>query len=1555
MPEFTMSRRSAIGLLLGSAVLPPVVGRLPHAAAAPVTGKGSLLTDAARRLDKPNLAFTKAAQIQNAHHRVTFWKATWDDGSTYVRDIEVRDARNRWVPLSSTDRRFDEQWVIHQTGTPGHPHAHPHWVGFRSCRTLSRTVVELTAGDPEVGELVVRWDLSGTDPELQYTFTAAVADDFVISHSGWDVTDLDGVDEVLCGAIQHALVVRSDPQPRGSWELFWPMALTQRQIDGQTWTLGTFIPAEVMLFEHGHKLGEDRQPYGMTLRNDSLDIAPTVYEPQPGLRAAMTAGQSRGFAFGLCVRPGTLGDVAAELLHDEYDYAPYRHNVYDTSLTGAIHNMNGLMAIEPDGDDSEAFVPSFSGWWSRAKGFMNVEIVNDIRVSAGGVLLASDLLTSDGEDTSFHDRRARPMAELYLSRGSIAYSPIAKAGQNPNQHRLGYVAGDAVSLNALAELTHGLAGGIRTLGAQAIAEDLLGRDRPRFLTAMGAFHLTGDPSHLREAELLALDYIATEIDQPYTDVPVDGTFAYTNSRFWADLVVLWEHTGNEQILAGAHREATRFITQTMVRPVPESTVTVGEPPVVEHAYDWPSNGLADYPRTELDIEQVPAWLVSTSGLTYEQLVTLKTTTSGSVNSGGGYVTNPCWAGLLLRLSHHTGDQLLADLAHNSVIGRFTNYPGYYSREFQVAQLKPDYPLLGPAGISAIYPHHIPAQLGLAMDYLFSEQLLRSGGEVSFPGVYEANYVYFKYTLYGHRPGTVYGEDGVWPWIPRGLISVGSPLLNWVTGVGNSSLYVSLVNTSNSVVETTVDLATGLTGLSAEQQVQIQTLSAAGRPSRTVAAGTVEVTVPPRGIVTFAVRDVELARPWHRLPDFRDTGATSFHTTGPAPGVGAGGLVRGILLPRPERTGYDAYVLADTLDAATLEYRIGDGDWQSTGTKPYPNEWTITVDDLTATFTYRVRWSGTTTEPVTLAYGPELTGASGLVGQVDAPATTVVQGEFDLTVPVRADDQASVVVVPMVPSGWTVTPTHRTITVGPEVVRPSFTVTPTGVIGEQHTLGASVDGVPVGEATITVRDPRRLVGLTASTTLLDSPGQEITVTAAVANPGVVAMSAPLRLEVPAGWDADDAAATVTVPAGEIVRHSFTLTATSAAWGSSATIAVTLDETWRQAMAVKIATEPTVVHVESPWPSYQETGPWRLSGLAGWGGTRSKYNLDGLTGATARWVPNLTDDGLYEVSLWWPMHAASTKAARFVLRHNGGEETVVIDQTDSGDQWHSIGYFELSPGNGDVFLVVGDDQNHRTSAVRWRPVDDSDALASIGVADAQIAAPGGSTSVAVTVTAPAVGDLSGEVILALPAGWTCSPLTQPVTLAAGASGVAGFEVTAPSSAQPGLLHQLVATLTGGREEVSAQATVLVGELDPASLVIVDNDAGAPAYVEVGAWGRSNISGHNGVPTTRWIAPATAGTATWTPALPGAGRYRVSAWYPSEPNNAQDAIYTVTTATGQSAEHRDQRQGSRWEVLGVWDLDPATARIVLSGADAGRLRADAVRFEQMQPATTGGSQEG
>jgi len=1446
-----LNRRQAIGLLLGAAMLPPILGKLPTASAAPVSTDPSATADALRRLAKPNLQFTKLTEICNAGYRVTFWQATWDGGQTIVRDLEIRAADNRWVAVTATDRRFDEQWIVHRVGGPGHPREVRHWMGFASCTKLSRSVVELRGNDPAAGELVVRWVLDGTHPELQYTFTAAVADDFVISYQGFDLTDEAGVEEVLCGALQHAKVIVDDPQPRAAWELFTPAALTQRPGVEGTITVGTYIPAEVMLFEHDRKLGLDDQPYGMSLRNESLDVVPTVYAPQPGIRATMTIGQSRGFAFGLCARASELAEVTATLVREEYGLQPYRENVYGTSLTDTIHNIVDLVLTEPDGDDSVDFVPSFSGWWNRAKGFANVEIANDIRVSTGGVLLAASLLTSVADTADSYDHRARPMLEFLLSRGSIAYSPISKSGQKADQHRLGFVGPDALQLNALNDLTRGQVGTIRRLGLDQATADVVGRDRPRFVTALGAHLLTGDPSHLVEAETLALDYIATQIDTPYTEVPTEQTFGWNNSRYWASLVVLHEYTQNPDILAGAHREALRFITQTTVRPVPDDTVTVGTPPVIQFGYDWPSGALPDYPRTAVPVEQVPAWQVSTSGLTYEQLSTFKISTSASVNPGGGYVLNPCWAPLLLRLAHHTGDDLLADIAHNMVIGRFTNYPGYYNREFQALPMKPDFPLQGPAGISSIYPHHIPGQLGLAMDYLVTEQFHRSGGKIDFPGTYEANFVYFTYTLYGHRPGTFHGEQGVWPWIPRGIISVDEPAVNWLTGVGNSSLYVGLVNTSATAVTTTVSVASAVTGLAPGDSVQVTLLSADGQPTSSRTAGSISVDIPAHGSLGLAVRDVELTVPWHRQPPATDPGNSSHHSNGVAPG--AGGLVRGTLLPRPDGAGYDAYVFADVVDQARFEYRIGDGSWQQVSDKPYPYEWTVPVADLAATFSYRVSWGSTVTDPVTLSLPALLGGPVGsdpVIGQVQAPVSAVAGAEFPVQVVVGAADATAhggVAVTPAVPTGWVIAPATRTVDIpATATVSAEFTVTvpataPLDSTGE-ITATATVAGNPVAltAGEVFIRDPRRLVEVTATPSVLTGPGQTVTVTAAVANPGLSSVTAPLQLIVPSGWQATATTVTLTVPPGEVVRHSFTATGPATAnWGTSATFGVSLANRWKLTSATKFVTQPGIVHVESPWPAYQETGAWRLSGLAGWGGTRTKYSLDGLLGGTARWVPTIATSGSYEISVWWPAHTASTTQAHFVIRHDGGEDTVVVDQTQGGNDWYSLGTYLITDGTGEVFLEVSNGVTHRTSAVRWQLVD---------------------------------------------------------------------------------------------------------EVDPIATVIVDNDDGTPGYVEQGAWGRSTISGHNGIPTTRWIAPATDGIATWTPTLPSAGLWRVSVWYPTEPNNSQQASYTITTADGAITVSRDQRIGSTWDVLGTWQLDPATAQVVLTGADSGRLRADAVRFEQL-----------
>ena len=88
-----LTRRTAIRLLLGSAVLPPVIGALgiPVAAATTPAAAGQPpLPDALRRLPLTDLAVEQVATIASDRHRVTFHRATWAGGHTYVRDLEIR-------------------------------------------------------------------------------------------------------------------------------------------------------------------------------------------------------------------------------------------------------------------------------------------------------------------------------------------------------------------------------------------------------------------------------------------------------------------------------------------------------------------------------------------------------------------------------------------------------------------------------------------------------------------------------------------------------------------------------------------------------------------------------------------------------------------------------------------------------------------------------------------------------------------------------------------------------------------------------------------------------------------------------------------------------------------------------------------------------------------------------------------------------------------------------------------------------------------------------------------------------------------------------------------------------------------------------------------------------------------------------------------------------------------------------------------------------------------------------------------------------------------------
>ncbi|MEU4017313.1 hypothetical protein AB0E56_18810 [Microbacterium sp. NPDC028030] len=1194
----------------------------------------------------------------------------------------------------------------------------PSWLGFTSYQLLGPQAIELTTSTDDF-DLVVRWRLDGANPEAHHVLTAKIAGDYIVGYQSQDTRSLDDLDEVLCGSYQHALSVLDGSAPLGAWELFAPMALTQYAVGSVAVTSGVYLPAEVAEFVHERQLMSDRQPHGMSLRNDSLDIVPSIYSPQPGLRTAMAVGEQRGFAFGLAARADTLYGTYTHLCRNEYGLTAYRQNVYDRSLTDAVHAMAALIAVEPNGDDSVDYIPSHSGWWNRAKGFVDVENEDAVRAAASGVVLAAHYLTGTA-DSTLYERRARPLVEYQVSRKGIGHSPVigSPVYNDTTQYRIGRIPTDAVNLASLSQLTHGRNAGIQRLAVQATKAGVVGQSRAPFSNALATYRITGDPAYLTEATLIARRYAQEQILTPYrSNGQPPGGFAYSFSRYWVDLLEMFEVTGEAEFLDGAYREVQRFITQTAVRPVPGGTVTVPVGHVITQQYDWETrSSLPSYPNTSVPTETVPAWYVSPSGLTFEALSSFKLGVSTLTNPGGGYVFNPCWAGALLRLAHHTGDGLLADIAHNMVIGRFTTYPGYYGRQFQVAHMKPDFATDGPVGITGYYFHHAPAQLGLAMDYLISESFYRSGGAIEFPHVFEADFAYFKFFAYGHAPGTFFGDSGVWPYFPERLISLDNPLVNWIGGIGDDALYVSLTNSAGVAQQVTVDLSSELTGLPRSSSAAVEVVAANGSRSTTASVnGRITVTVPARGLVALVVRNVSVQRPELPDDDIVDHGRDSFHEIDTDTATEYG-VARGMLLVRPDGDGYDAYVQIDTEQQATLSYRIGGGALKQAPQKAYPYEWTIPVDDLTKQFRYTITTGGTTTSEVTLRLPSRISGENpGVTGDVVAQATGTASDRVPLIIEVRnaTDDPITGDIAMTLPTGWQLegavpaitVPAHDTARVEAAVVIAA--AAPLGEVEVAAKLSMpGEDPVTLRPATIEVIDRRRLVSLTSDVEIVSGPGAVAKLTALVINTGVTPLQATLALYGLTGWSVGQQSTTITVPPRSDLTHTWTVTAGSGvAPGSSTRFEARLDQTLRRGVLVRVADEGVIAHTQSPWPGYLESGNWYPSGLSGWNGTRTRYSDSDSVGSTVTWNVDLPQAGMYRVSVWYPTNSTTTTSAAYVVEHKNGSSEVIVDQTQGAAAWRSLGSFRYdADAVGTVRLEVRNTSIHRVSAAQFVRIGD-----------------------------------------------------------------------------------------------------------------------------------------------------------------------------------------------------------------------------------------------------------
>jgi hypothetical protein len=243
-----------------------------------------------------------------------------------------------------------------------------------------------------------------------------------------------------------------------------------------------------------------------------------------------------------------------------------------------------------------------------------------------------------------------------------------------------------------------------------------------------------------------------------------------------------------------------------------------------------------------------------------------------------------WAPHLLRLYQYTKRDIFLTYARNAVIGRFTNYPGYYATGFTDITMKPDFPYKGP-DVSSIYYHHIPAHLSFTWDYLFTEAIQRSENRISFPYSQQDGFVWFTNRHYGAGKGSVFDDKEVRLWMKRGLVELNSPEVNYISGISKDRFWVVLLSESEKPL--TVSLGLGeATGVAANSAANLYS-NERSKPTRlSLSERRMPVNLAPKGFAAVSfplaatktetdlapVKDgmkvQDLGEPWGRMFLFR---------------------------------------------------------------------------------------------------------------------------------------------------------------------------------------------------------------------------------------------------------------------------------------------------------------------------------------------------------------------------------------------------------------------------------------------------------------------------------------------------------------------------------------------------------------------------------------------------------------------------------------------------------------------------------------------------------------
>lgn len=685
--------------------------------------------------------------------------------------------------------------------------------------------------------------------------------------------------------------------------------------------------------------------FGVALRNARGLAQPMLFAPLlGGAGSQMKAGESREFVMRLVVAQANLSATYERVARTLYSFADVRHNALG-SLNATFERM------------LEFGLSDYAKFNADLRGFAyDTDVPGAVKNVSALHPLSLALVTDRPE---IYTRLARPLMEFFVSRERFLFTTDPKVKGQSASSRLGGLGAPLTEYANLYAMS-----GARTPFFRTAAEGLFGRDRilnlegnirgDNWSNALGLYRATGEKRWLDHAIKDADAYLKTRVAvraADYSDPDSRGLFFWTAfTPQWIELFELYEETRLPRFLAAAHAGARDYAQFVWLAPrIPGGDVRVNEDGLAPAYRSGPR-----FPRIKAEPETVPAWRTSEIGLTSESAPTSK---------GARGILLACYAPWMLRIASLTNDAFLHDIARSAIIGRYTSFPGYHINTARTtAYEKPDFARRGKDELNSatsIHYNHIWPHIALLLDYLVADAFAKSRSAIDFPARYAEGYGYLQQRVFGDRPGKVYDEIGLYLWMPRGVLTVDHPELNYVMARGDAKLAVALTNQSKSAVKSHVTLSRERIALApgATAKVTVWENNRRVREEPLPADARIAVDVAAEGITTLIVSGVtprvefqdQILGRAARLPAESVVDLGWRGARGVVLSFGAGELTSAyVYLPDQERV----------VTKCTVHYRQGGGEFRALADTSYPFDFTLPVaGDAPLEFWFEVQ-SGT---------------------------------------------------------------------------------------------------------------------------------------------------------------------------------------------------------------------------------------------------------------------------------------------------------------------------------------------------------------------------------------------------------------------------------------------------------------------------------------------------------------------------------------------------------------------------------------------------------------------